>query len=171
MRTSRLYCNCAYGDVQTFACCSWSKSVFRLAEIPQLIRNKKIDTINGKPRDYFHDARKRIFHELLDSGAGIRNAMKESRDAAYRRIAAQELRQDFQTAANNNDPALREDAIIRAKELGKQVKAEFAQKTKPSAKAEKADRKAAFDEMVEANPHLLAAIAARHGQVVQSFRL
>lgn len=174
-RASRLYCNDVYGDVQTFICCSRSESIFRTAEINQLLRNTKINTINGKPREYYQEARKRAFHKLLESGIDIRSAAVQSRDAAYRRIAAQELRNDFQKAAASNDNAVRDDAVVRARELGKQVKVEFARALKPSASAVRAERQAAFEEMAEANPHLLAAIAkniaAHQAHAMTHFRM
>lgn len=87
----------ASGDVRTFVCGSRPNSVFRKTELPTLIRNKKVTSINGVDRKHFEKALKQ----------------DPSGKKAYRMACLSELRQDRRIAKNTGDQKLLADVKNR----------------------------------------------------------
>jgi hypothetical protein len=87
----------AHGDVKTFVCGARSDSVFRKTELPTLIRNKKVTSINGVDRKHFEKALKQ----------------DPSGKKAYRLACLSELRQDRRIAQKTGDQKLLADVKNR----------------------------------------------------------
>ncbi|WP_013334898.1 hypothetical protein [Gloeothece verrucosa] len=87
----------ASGDVKTFVCGARSDSVFRKIELPTLIRNKKVTSINGVDRKHFEKAFKQ----------------DPSGKKAYRMACLSELRQDRRLAQKTGDKKLLADVKNR----------------------------------------------------------
>lgn len=87
----------ASGDVKTFICGARPDSVFCKTELPTLIRNKKVTSINGVDRKHFEKAFKQ----------------DPSGKKAYRMACLSELRQDRRIAKNTGDQKLLADVKNR----------------------------------------------------------
>jgi hypothetical protein len=80
---SKRYAQSAQGNVKTFVCGSRPNSVFRKTELPTLLSNNKVTSING-----------------IDRGA-LAKMHKANPDRAYRAVCLAELRQARRAAKGN----------------------------------------------------------------------
>lgn len=165
---SRLYSNAASGDIRTLVCCSNAWSVFRSVELRCLLKNQNVQTINGKPREHFQAVKEAVFNRLASEGMRRVDAVKQARAATYRKAALQEIRQQFNEAANDND--LRKNAELKLTALRLFVRKELRdvrqfRKTRLEEIAEAATVQTR--EMLEANPHLVL-IVMRHAHAAQN---
>jgi hypothetical protein len=87
----------AHGDVKTFVCGARSDSVFRKTELPTIIRNKKVTSINGVNRKHFEKAFKQ----------------DPSGNKAYHMVCRAELRRDQHIGEKTRDKNLLADVKNR----------------------------------------------------------
>ena len=80
---SKRYAQNAKGDVKTFVCGARPNSVFRKTELPTLLKNKNVTSINGIDRNT------------------LAKMHKTNPDRAYRAVCLAELRQDRKAAKGN----------------------------------------------------------------------
>ena len=80
---SKRYAQNARGSVKTFVCGSRPNSVFRKTELPTLLKNQKVTSINGIDRNT------------------LAKMHKSNPDRAYRAVCLAELRQDRKAAKGN----------------------------------------------------------------------
>lgn len=95
---SKRFAQNASGDVKTFVCGARPNSVFRKTELPSLLRNKKVTSINGIDR------------------STLAKMHKDNPDRAFRAVCLAELRQD-RREAKQMKPKTDKDKKLQASRL------------------------------------------------------
>jgi hypothetical protein len=96
--TSWRFAKTASGDVKTFVCGARHNSVFRKTELPTLLRNKKVTSINGIDRNT------------------LAKMHKDNPNRAFRAVCLAELRQDRKEAMRTKDKELRASRLGSVRE-------------------------------------------------------
>ncbi len=96
---SRNYASCAEGDVRTYVVGGKAAGTFRQVELPALLENPKVSSINGVPREELK--------KLYDADPSVEKLV------VLNRICEAELVQDARRVAETGDPQLAEDLQVR----------------------------------------------------------
>ena len=127
--SSRRYAAAAKGDVKTFVCGANTRSIYRRIELPTLLNNRNVQTINGLDRTALHKFTRNIYITARQNGMTGREAAAHARTAVHHKIALAEIRQDLNQAKTKNagkvDPTLHADALKRLAFLKEQHKQEL----------------------------------------------
>lgn len=125
--SSRRYAAAAKGTVKTFVSGARPGSIYRGTELPTLLNNKNIRTINGISRADLHKLLRSTYASAQKNGMSRRESVEHARAAVHRKVAIAEVRQDMHTAKATNDKALQADSLLRLSLLKEQHKAELRQ--------------------------------------------
>ena len=125
--TSRNLAAQAHGDVKAFVAGARKKDVFRKAELPQLLQNSRVRTINGIPL------------EELRRIASTEKDRKNRYDKVFHLVAMAGAHQDMQQAIRTGDQALIRDALAQIQMCVNQRRIEHG-KTLDDSKEAKAKR-------------------------------
>lgn len=148
---SQKYARHIKGDVRTFVCCATPHSVFRSVELPIILANRKIKTINGKPRKYYAGFKDRLYQRLRNQGKTHEQAAELAMDAAYRLVAREEIRMDLQSG----DKTLQESALVRQQAMKDHAKEELKARATSAFEAARIARQERIDDVIASNPRLV----------------
>lgn len=149
------------GDVQTLVCCSNFYSTFRTVELPELLVNKKVDSINGKPRAYYVAFQDRLYDRLVDRyGVAPKEAERIAADRVYKRVAMEEIRADREDAQRTGDAGLLSFAYNRAAKMKGFMLSEERKRQDPDFMNERQEEDAALAQALNENPELKETIEA-----------
>lgn len=117
------------GEIKTFVAGADQQSTFRRIELPTLLNNKKVQTINGADRAKLDTFRRETYNRLRSQGLDKRTAANQAKTVTHRKVAVAEIRQDMNVARKKKDFSAFEDAKSRLGSLVKQHKLEQSEKS------------------------------------------
>ncbi len=158
-KASEKYVASIEGEVKTFVACSAYFSTFRSVEIPVLLENDKITSLNGKPIQNYKDFYERTLHRLIHvDGEDPKKAEERALGGTYRHIVIAELKLERIRANEHASDDLRQSISLRVREMRRHVLEEKALMASPNFDAVRAERETKIKEILAANPHLLSEV-------------
>ncbi len=128
LENSREFAASISGTVQTFVCGARDTSIFRTVELPTLLDNEKVTTINGVDRQELKDFRDKVYERNLADGMTEQEAAKIAADATHRKVAIAEVRQDLAQARLQGNQEGIMDSLTRLDALREQSRTENKEK-------------------------------------------